>query len=145
MDMNIKDKFLAGWDKYFGASELPIICYYGDAAGAVEQVKPSKGWSCLICELARVRKGASLSYDESALGCGGAKRYLGFTTGIMPGIFNMIFIFAHRPFHSLAREVLCRTPAISKAGYGHNPFFDCRLFFHSASLISSDQSSRHRQ
>jgi len=84
MDMNIKEKFLSLWDTYFGASELPVICYYTDDAGSVESVAPSKKWSCLICELARVRKGTSLAYDESAPGCGGAKRYLGFSTGIMP-------------------------------------------------------------
>jgi hypothetical protein len=84
MDMNIKEKFLDRWDKYFGASELPIICYYGDQDGAAEHVEPTKNWSCLICELARVRKGSSLSYNESALGCGGAKRYLGFSASIAP-------------------------------------------------------------
>ena len=84
MDMNIKEKFLARWDTYFGGSELPITCYYGDEDGTAEQIGPSKNWSCLICELARVRKGASVSYNESALGCGGARRYLGFTTSIRP-------------------------------------------------------------
>jgi hypothetical protein len=84
MDMNIKENFLSRWKTYFGGSELPIICYYGDAPVDAEQAAPSKKWSCLICELARVRKGTSLANDESALGCGGAKRYLGFSTGIMP-------------------------------------------------------------
>ncbi len=84
MDIHIKEKFLDSWNRYFGASELPIICYYSDEGGAAELMPPSKNWSCLICELARVRKGASLCYDEAALGCGGAKGYLGFTTDIRP-------------------------------------------------------------
>ncbi|MBN2161206.1 MAG: DUF169 domain-containing protein [Spirochaetes bacterium] len=85
MDMKLKESFLEKWKTYFGDSELPIICYYSDRPVAdVEQVKPSSQWSCLICELARVRKGESLSYDGSALGCGGAKRYLGYTDQARP-------------------------------------------------------------
>jgi hypothetical protein len=84
MDTQIRDKFSARWKKYFGVSELPIVSYYGDDDGTAERVSPAKGHSCLICELARVRNGRSLLYDEAALGCGGARRYLGYTDTIFP-------------------------------------------------------------
>jgi len=84
MDMKIKEEFLDRWEKYFGKAELPIIFYYGDDRGAAEKMKKSERWSCLVCELARVRKGASLSYGAEALGCGGAKRYLGYSAEAMP-------------------------------------------------------------
>jgi hypothetical protein len=84
MDLKIRDRFIEQWEKYFGSSELPITCYYGDDHDTAEKVKRSDKWSCLIAELARVRKGISLSYDEAALGCGGAKRFLGYTNVIRP-------------------------------------------------------------
>jgi hypothetical protein len=84
MDMELHQRFLERWKRYFGDTELPIICYYGDDGGTAERVTPAKNHSCLICELARVRRGTSLSYDESALGCGGAKRYLGYTNSVLP-------------------------------------------------------------
>jgi hypothetical protein len=84
MDNHTRDKFLERWKKYFDDSELPIVAYYSDDSHNAEKVAPAKGHSCLICELARVRKGQALSYDEAALGCGGARRYLGYTDKIMP-------------------------------------------------------------
>jgi hypothetical protein len=84
MNTELHQKFLERWRKYFGDAELPIICYYGDDKGTAERVTPAKSHSCLICELARVRRGTSLTYDESAIGCGGAKRYLGYTDSVMP-------------------------------------------------------------
>lgn len=84
MDTQIKENFLDRWNKYFGSAELPIICFYSNDCGGAEPAAPSRGWSCLIRELARVRKGASLCFDETGLGCDGAKRYLGFTDRIRP-------------------------------------------------------------
>ena len=76
MDIQIKNRFLEKWEKYFGDSELPIVAYYCNEIGDAEEVAPARGHSRLICELARVRKGKALSYDKAALGCGGAQRYL---------------------------------------------------------------------
>ncbi|MBE0668281.1 MAG: DUF169 domain-containing protein, partial [Bacteroidales bacterium] len=44
-----------------------------------------KGWSCIICELAKVRKGRSLVYNAERITCGGGKRYLGYTDKLRPG------------------------------------------------------------
>ncbi len=84
MNLEVKEKFLTSWNKYFGKSELPIVCYYSDDPGTAERVRPSDKWSCLIAELSAVRKGKSLVYNEASLGCGGAKRYLGYTDKTMP-------------------------------------------------------------
>jgi hypothetical protein len=85
MNLEIKEKFLYNWHKYFDNAELPIICYYGDDHGTADKVKPSAKWSCIIAELIRVRKGKSLKYNEASLGCGGAKRQLGYADSVMPG------------------------------------------------------------
>ena len=84
MDMEIKEKFLGLWDKYFDGAELPIVFYYADEPGAVELVKPSSGHRCIMVELSKVRAGRCLCFDSQSVGCFGGKRYLGFTDEVMP-------------------------------------------------------------
>lgn len=81
----MKEKFLILWKKYFGNAELPITFYYSDGDGDAEWAKKPRGWNCIICELAKVRKGKSLVYNAERVMCGGAKRYLGYTEKIRPG------------------------------------------------------------
>jgi uncharacterized protein (DUF169 family) len=78
MDIQLKQKFLELWKKYFNNSELPITVYFSETDNGVEKAIPAKGWSCLICELEKVRKGQSFCYDVTAFKCGGAQRYLGY-------------------------------------------------------------------
>jgi len=84
MDRQLQDKFISGWKKYFNNSERPISFYFNKGTGDARKAERSKGWSCLICELAKVRKGESLYFSADDLGCAGAKRYLGFTENIRP-------------------------------------------------------------
>jgi uncharacterized protein (DUF169 family) len=85
MDLQLKNKFLEKWRKYFGNSPLPITFFYSDKEFAdAKKVIPKKGWSCIIAELAKVRNGESLSYNAVAVICGGGKRYLGFSKGMRP-------------------------------------------------------------
>jgi hypothetical protein len=84
MEIYIRDRFIDLWGKYFGNTELPISFYYGDDDGSVKVAKPAKGRSCLICELAKVRKGQSLLFGEAEIKCGGGKRYTGFTDKLRP-------------------------------------------------------------
>jgi uncharacterized protein (DUF169 family) len=85
MKQEIKELFLSQWKKYFGNAELPIVFYYTDGNGGAELADKPKGRSCLICELAKVRKGASLVFNNERIMCGGAKRYLGYTNKMRPG------------------------------------------------------------
>jgi uncharacterized protein (DUF169 family) len=84
MNIEIRDKFIKQWRKYFDNTDLPITFYFSENDGEAERVKPSKNWSCLICELAKVRNGQSLVYDADSVICGGAKRYTGYNTEISP-------------------------------------------------------------
>jgi len=84
MDTEIKERFLRLWKKYFDGAELPIAFYYRDEETSVEVVKPPSDHRCLIADLSLARKGKSLCFDADSIGCGGAKRYLGFTQQIMP-------------------------------------------------------------
>ena len=69
MDMNIKEKFLKLWKKYFNAAELPITFYYADSAGTAKAVKAGEVARCVIGALTKVRKGESLAFDIDAVHC----------------------------------------------------------------------------
>jgi uncharacterized protein (DUF169 family) len=85
MNAILKETFLHLWKKYFGDAELPIVFYYTDGDGDAKWAEKPKGWSCIICELAKVRSGSSLVYNADRVQCGGAKRYLGYTDKMRPG------------------------------------------------------------
>ena len=85
MDMKIKEEFVGLWREYFNGAELPITFYYADQRGGTELIEPPSGHRCVICDLSRVRKGESLCFAADRVGCGGAKRYFGFTRELMPG------------------------------------------------------------
>jgi uncharacterized protein (DUF169 family) len=84
MDIRTRDHFIGQWKKYFNEAPLPIIFYYTDNPVNCKMVSSSSKWSCLICDLGKVRKGESLAFSSEAIKCGGAKRYLGFAEKIRP-------------------------------------------------------------
>lgn len=77
MDIELKQKFLTGWQTYFTGAELPLVFFYTDDSGCAPVARTPDGWRCVICDLAQVRKGKSISFDAAALGCGGAREYFG--------------------------------------------------------------------
>lgn len=82
MDLEIRDRFIDYWGKYFDGADLPIIFYYSDKLIEVELVleaAPLHAHRCVIEDLAMVRRGISKSFNINSLGCAGAKRYFGFT------------------------------------------------------------------
>ena len=85
MKTEFKTRFLELWNKHFGNAELPIAFFYTTGEGGAEPAGKPKGRSCLICELAKVRKGKSLYFNGDMLSCGGARRYLGYTDKMRPG------------------------------------------------------------
>lgn len=85
MNLSLRDTFISLWEKYFGNAELPIAFYYTYADGGAHWAHKPKGWSCIVCEIARVREGRSLVYDAERVTCGGGRRYLGFTDKMRPG------------------------------------------------------------
>lgn len=85
MNIKLKERFIALWEKFFGNTELPVVFYYTDVENSAETAVTSEKRHCFIGELAKVRKGRSLAFDVNAISCGGGKRYLGFTNKLRPG------------------------------------------------------------
>lgn len=85
MDIEIKEKFLKLWRKYFNGAELPVIFYYTDEEKGGALFLPDKNERCLVSNLNKVRNGESLRFGENSIGCPGGKRYAGFSDTIRPG------------------------------------------------------------
>jgi len=85
MKIELKEQFILLWNRYFGNAELPVAFYYTIGNGGAEPAEKSKGRNCIICELAKIRKGRSLFFNIDSLSCGGARRYLGYTDKMRPG------------------------------------------------------------
>lgn len=85
MDLNFRDNFQKLWEEYFGRAELPIVFFYADDNGDAEPVAKAERKGCFIGELAKVRKGRSLAFNQEAVSCGGGKKYLGFSENLRPG------------------------------------------------------------
>ena len=84
MEIEMKERFIRLWRKYFNNAELPITFYYTDEAKNTELVKPGSVSRCVIGALTGVRKGQSFRFDAESIGCFGGRRYLGFAEKIMP-------------------------------------------------------------
>ncbi len=85
MNTELQARFISQWEKYFPQAELPITAFYTHGDAQATPAAESQGRSCIVCELARVRKGASVSYCAKSIACGGARRYLGYADKMRPG------------------------------------------------------------
>lgn len=85
MDSLLKNQFLRLWNAYFPGSELPIAFYYDSHPHALPEVRQPAGHRCLLAQLHKARNGESLCFTPESVGCGGGKRYLGYTPIIRPG------------------------------------------------------------
>ncbi len=84
MDINIKEKFLELWGKYFNHADLPICFYYTNEEGHAELANRDSVPRCVIGALSRLKEGHSLCLSVDSIGCPGGRRYLGFAEGIRP-------------------------------------------------------------
>ncbi|MDD5627963.1 MAG: DUF169 domain-containing protein [Elusimicrobia bacterium] len=86
MDLTLRDRFTALWDKYFDGAELPIGLFYSDDEDCARLLlRPAKEHVCVIGQLAAARRGEDIAFTGETLGCEGGKRYLGFSAQLRPG------------------------------------------------------------
>ncbi|MGD9030428.1 MAG: DUF169 domain-containing protein, partial [Anaerolineae bacterium] len=84
MDIARQHRFIDRWGTYFPGAELPIAFFYTDEETTAQPPPAGDGFHCLICELRAVREGTPRRFDGQTTRCGGARRYLGFETGLRP-------------------------------------------------------------
>jgi hypothetical protein len=84
MDSKLQERFIGLWKKYFDGAALPIAFYYADEVGSAQLVKPPRDHRCVIADLSGVQSGRPLCFSIDSIGCGGGRRYLGFSREVMP-------------------------------------------------------------
>ena len=82
MDLEIRNRFITLWRRYFNNAELPVTFYYSDKAQG-EIIKPGTVARCVIGALMEAKKKRSFSFNNDSIGCFGGRRYLGFAETIM--------------------------------------------------------------
>lgn len=80
MDTVIRDRFITLWQDSCPGAELPIAFEVGADNGTAGRAQAREGWRCIICDLARVRKGNVLVVDRSGVTCSGGLFYMGYDT-----------------------------------------------------------------
>jgi uncharacterized protein (DUF169 family) len=126
VDSEQKNKFMRLWDEYFDGAELPLAFYYTDDEELAKLVKAPSEHQCLIGVLAKVRKGQSLCFDVNSVGCFGGKRYLGFSTQLMPQF--EYFLSCGIP-GELEGERYKKSPGLVKEVMGNTPTFEAPARF----------------
>jgi len=94
MNIEVKKRFTAAWEKYFPGSELPVVCFYSDELHNAEfsnAPKPnSKGYTCIFSQIAPVRKGRARAFNKKNLGCFGSFLPFGFDTEVTEEVKNYV-------------------------------------------------------
>ena len=124
MDIELKERFLAVWEKYFNEAELPVVFYYADDAGDVEVEKPPSGHKCIFADLVKVTRGESICFDADSFGCFGGKRYLGFGEEVIPnfkyflscGIPGKLEGERYKKTPELVKEIMVKVPKFQAPG-----------------------------
>ena len=124
MDTELRDKFIRLWNKYFNESDLPIVFYYTDEVGEMEVLEPPTGFRCVIADLAKAVKGETLCFNAESIGCGGGKRYLGFSQELMPnfeyflscGIPGKLEGERYKKSPELVKKVMSKMPIFKAPG-----------------------------
>ena len=119
-----KKKFIRLWKQYFDGSELPVVFYYTDQEGNAKLVKPPSVHQCVIAVLTQARRGKSVCFEAASIGCGGGKRYLGFTADLMPdfeyflscGIPGKLEGERYKKSPELVKEVMKKVPSFKAPG-----------------------------
>jgi uncharacterized protein (DUF169 family) len=87
MDMQFKERFATLWDRYFPQAPLPVVFFYSDDEAGAAVVKGPKSLEehrCILADITRAARGRSLAFNVDSIGCGGGRKYLGFTEVLRP-------------------------------------------------------------
>ena len=121
MEMNLKEKFIRLWNKYFDGAELPIVFYYTDKPTGEELIQSSANHRCIMVDLSKVLNGRSICFNADSFSCFGGKRYLGYTQEIMP---NFEYFLSCGIPDKLEGERYKKTPELVKEWMEKVPKFE---------------------
>ena len=124
MEVGFKKGFLESWKRYFGEAELPITFYYTNEENRGELVPAPSAHQCIIGVLSKARRGQPLCFEADSIGCGGGKRYLGYSQQMRPnfeyflscGIPGEMEGERYKKSPELVREIMKNLPAFKAPG-----------------------------
>ena len=124
MDVEITEKLLKLWTKYFGESPLLVCFYYTDTEHVAKPAYTDTPRRCVIQAVYDVTEGKSLRLDTESVPCAGGKRYLGFTRTIRPdfeyflscGIPGKVRGELYKKTPELVRQSVAVEPAFTAPG-----------------------------
>jgi uncharacterized protein (DUF169 family) len=85
MTIEFRQQFISRWNQYFPGADLPIALFYSDELHGVEEARKYSGQHCMIADISGVFRGKATAFSDDNIGCGGGKRYCGFSDGLRPG------------------------------------------------------------
>ncbi|UCE45588.1 MAG: DUF169 domain-containing protein [Methanobacteriota archaeon] len=121
MDADLRNRFSSLWKRYFGDAELPIAIFYSDEPLTDPRADKADD-RCIIGMLSPVRAGEALSIGTDSELCGGARKYLGFTSEMPMKDFDY-FLSTGIP-GKLKGERYKKSPEIVRKSMKHSPFFE---------------------
>jgi uncharacterized protein (DUF169 family) len=83
MDIDLKNKFMVLFTKYFNDSLLPLTFFFTDKEAGAELLPP-ESHNCLIDALSLARAGKPLRLNAESVTCKGGNRYMGFSQELRP-------------------------------------------------------------
>jgi hypothetical protein len=121
MDIELKNQFLRLWQEYFKNAELPICFFYADDDQGLAKPKPTSGHRCLIGDLVKVRQGTDLCFEPEVIGCGGGRRYFGFT---QPFSDTFPYYLSCGIPGKLKGERYTKTPELVRESMQYRPYYE---------------------
>ena len=122
MSLELKQKFIDRWNKYFLYTELPLVFYYTNEEGHGELAPTPGGWGCVITDLINVQHtGQSLYFDDKKIACGGGKRYFGFMPQLRP---NFEYFLSYGIPGKMEGERYKKNPELVKDQMQYQPAFE---------------------
>lgn len=126
MDQEIRDRFISLWHKFFPGAELPITCFYRSSADNCKIPATPNQHRCLICDLYKVRAGTSLAFYKENIGCGGGRRYTGYSQEVSP---NFSYFLSYGIPGEMEGERYKRDPEIVNHLVKHVPSFNAENYY----------------
>ncbi len=109
MDMDLKNKFLALYPKYFNDSPLPLTFFFTNGEAGAKLMAP-ESHNCLIDALSLARAGKPLRLNGESITCKGGNRYMGFSQELRPNFEQFLSgVERLKKTPELVREMLRRS------------------------------------
>ena len=94
METEIKERFMAAWEKHFPGCDLPIACFYTNELNNIEFPKAPKpnanGFTCIFSQIVPVKRGRALAFNKENLGCFGSFLPFGFDSELTDDVKNYV-------------------------------------------------------